>query len=70
MKNMYHISYKLINNNIYAYMIFKYIILYKHNHSCKENNFKWALVAIYGPAQIPLRGKFLIELVQMISHER
>jgi hypothetical protein len=29
------ISYKLINNNIYTYMIFTYMILYKHNHLCK-----------------------------------
>jgi hypothetical protein len=36
MKNMYNILYKLINNNIYVYMIFKYIILYKYNHLCKE----------------------------------
>jgi hypothetical protein len=40
MKNMYLISYKLINNNIYTYMIFKYIILNKHNHLCKEYKLK------------------------------
>jgi hypothetical protein len=40
-------------------------------HLCnKENNFKWALVAVYGPAQIPLKEQFLIELVHLISHER
>jgi hypothetical protein len=40
-------------------------------HLCnKENNFKWVLVAVYGPAQIPLKEQFLTELVQMISHER
>jgi hypothetical protein len=36
----------------------------------KENNFKWALVAVYGPAQIPLKEQFPTELVYMISHER
>jgi hypothetical protein len=40
-------------------------------HLCnKENNFKWALVAIYGPAQIPLKEQFLTKLVHLISHER
>ena len=34
-EHMYPISYKLINNNIYTYMIFKYIILYENNHLCK-----------------------------------
>jgi hypothetical protein len=40
-------------------------------HLCnKENNFKWALVAVYGPTQIPLKEQFLTELVHLISHER
>jgi hypothetical protein len=40
-------------------------------HLCnKENNFKWMLVAVYGPTQIPLKEQFLTELVHMISHER
>jgi hypothetical protein len=39
-------------------------------HLCnKENNLKWALVAIYGPTQSNLKEKFLTEMVQMCSHE-
>jgi hypothetical protein len=40
-------------------------------HLCnKDNYFKWALVAIYGPAQTHLKEQFLAELVHMTSHER
>lgn len=38
-------------------------------HLCnKEDYFKWALHAIYGPAQI-LKEQFLTELVHTTSHE-
>jgi hypothetical protein len=36
----------------------------------KENNFKWALVAIYGPVQINLKEQFLTEMVHLCSHEQ
>jgi hypothetical protein len=36
----------------------------------KENNFKWALVAIYGPAQANLKEQFLTKMVHMCSHEQ
>jgi hypothetical protein len=36
----------------------------------KEDNFKWALVAIYGPVQVDLKEQFLTELVHMCSHEQ
>jgi hypothetical protein len=40
-------------------------------HLCnKDTYFKWALVAVYGPAQIPQKEQFLTELVHMMSHER
>jgi hypothetical protein len=40
-------------------------------HLCnKENNFKWALVAIYGPAQSNLKEQILIEMVHMCSHKQ
>jgi hypothetical protein len=35
----------------------------------KDTNFKWALVAIYGPAQNPQKEQFLTELVHMTGHE-
>jgi hypothetical protein len=39
-------------------------------HLCtKEDSFKWALVAVYGAAQVDLKEQFLTELVQMCSHE-
>jgi hypothetical protein len=39
-------------------------------HLCnKDNNFKWALVAIYGPAQVNLKEQFLAEMVHLCSHE-
>jgi hypothetical protein len=40
-------------------------------HSCsKEDSFKWALVAIYGPTQVDLKEHFLTELVQLCSNEQ
>jgi hypothetical protein len=36
----------------------------------KDNNFKWALVAIYGPSQVNLNEQFLTEMVYLCSHER
>jgi hypothetical protein len=40
-------------------------------HICnKSNNFKWALVMVYGPAQDYLKESFLAEMVNMCSHER
>jgi exonuclease III len=39
-------------------------------HLCnKEDNFKWALVVVYGPAQDDQKPNFLTELVQMGSRE-
>jgi hypothetical protein len=35
----------------------------------QKDNFKWALVAVYGPAQQNLKEQFLTELVNMRSHE-
>jgi hypothetical protein len=35
----------------------------------KQDNFKWALVAVYGPAQQSSKELFLTELVNMCSHE-
>jgi hypothetical protein len=44
--------------------------IYVKFHLCnKENNFKWALVAIYGPAQSNIKEQFLTEMVHMCSHE-
>jgi hypothetical protein len=38
-------------------------------HSCnKDNNFKWALVAICGPTQVNLKEQFLTEMVHLCSH--
>jgi hypothetical protein len=40
-------------------------------HLCnKDTDFKWALVAIYGPAQSNLKEQFIIELVHLCSHEQ
>jgi hypothetical protein len=40
-------------------------------HLCnQECNFKWALVAIYGPTQSNLKEQFLTEMVHMCSHEQ
>jgi hypothetical protein len=40
-------------------------------HLCnKENNFKWVLVAIHGPAQSNLTEQLLTEMVHMCSHEQ
>jgi hypothetical protein len=40
-------------------------------HLCnKENNFKWALVPIYGPAHVNLKEQFLTEMLHMCSHEQ
>jgi hypothetical protein len=40
-------------------------------HLCnKECNLKWALIAIYGPAQSNLKEQFLTEMVHMCSHEQ
>jgi hypothetical protein len=40
-------------------------------HLCnKDTYFKWAFVAVYGPAQISQKEQFLTELVHMTSHER
>jgi endonuclease/exonuclease/phosphatase (EEP) superfamily protein YafD len=36
----------------------------------KDTYFKWALVAVYGPAQTPQKEQFLTELLHMTSHER
>jgi hypothetical protein len=36
----------------------------------KDTYFKWVLVAVYGPSQIPQKEQFLTELVHMMSHER
>jgi hypothetical protein len=36
----------------------------------KADDFKWALVVVYGPAQYELKESFLAELVNMCSHER
>jgi hypothetical protein len=36
----------------------------------KVDDFKWALVVVYGPAQGEFKEKFLAELVNMCSHER
>jgi hypothetical protein len=36
----------------------------------KENSFKLALVAIYGPAQVNLKEQFLTEMVHLCSYER
>jgi hypothetical protein len=39
-------------------------------HLCnKKDNFKWALVAVYGQAQQNLKEQFLTDLVNMCSHE-
>jgi exonuclease III len=39
-------------------------------HLCnKEDNFKWALVVVYGPTQNDQKPNFLTELVQMGSRE-
>jgi hypothetical protein len=39
-------------------------------HLCnKSNDFKWALVVVYGPAQPEQKENFLAELVHMCSHE-
>jgi hypothetical protein len=35
----------------------------------KPDSFKWALVALYGPAQDDQKEKFLAEMVNMCSHE-
>jgi hypothetical protein len=35
----------------------------------KSNNFKWALVVVYGPTQDEHKESFLAELVNMCSHE-
>jgi hypothetical protein len=40
-------------------------------HLCnKVNDFKWALVAVYGPAQSNLKEQFLTEMIHMCSHEQ
>jgi hypothetical protein len=40
-------------------------------HLCnKDNNFKWALVVVYGPAQANLKEQFLTEMVHLCSHEQ
>jgi hypothetical protein len=36
----------------------------------KNDYFKWALVAVYGPAQAQHKEQFLIELVNLCSHEQ
>jgi hypothetical protein len=36
----------------------------------KVDDFKWALVVVYGPAQDQHKESFLTELVNMCSHER
>ena len=39
-------------------------------HLCNKNDsFKWALVCVYGPAQVQQKEHFLAELVSMCSHE-
>jgi hypothetical protein len=39
-------------------------------HLCnKVDEFKWALVVVYGPAQNEYKKSFLAELVNMCSHE-
>jgi hypothetical protein len=39
-------------------------------HLCnKSDSFKWALVAVYGPAQDDQKESFLVELVNMCSHD-
>jgi hypothetical protein len=39
-------------------------------HLCnKADDFKWALVVVYGPAQAEQKEHFLAELVHMCSHE-
>jgi exonuclease III len=39
-------------------------------HLCnKDDSFKWALVAVYGPAQEDQKTQFLAELVNMCSRE-
>jgi hypothetical protein len=35
----------------------------------KEDNFKWALVVVYGPAEDDQKPNFLTELVQMGNQE-
>ena len=35
----------------------------------KGDSFKWALTAVYGPAQNDKKEEFLTELVEMTSHE-
>jgi hypothetical protein len=35
----------------------------------KSDDFKWALLAVYGPAQADHKENFLAELVHMCSHE-
>jgi hypothetical protein len=40
-------------------------------HLCnKVDDYKWALVVVYGPAQDESKERFLAELVNMCSHER
>jgi hypothetical protein len=40
-------------------------------HLCnKVDDYKWALVVVYGPAQDEFKESFLAELVNMCSHER
>jgi hypothetical protein len=40
-------------------------------HLCtKDDSFKWALIAIYGPAQVGLKEQYLTELVHMCSPEQ
>jgi hypothetical protein len=41
----------------------------KFHLSNKADEFKWALVLIYGPAQDDRKENFLAELVHMCSHE-
>jgi hypothetical protein len=36
----------------------------------KEDSFNWALVAIYGPAQVDQKEHFLPESVHLYSHEQ
>jgi hypothetical protein len=42
----------------------------KFNFCNKDISFKWALVAIYDPAQANLKERFLTEMVHLCSHEQ
>jgi hypothetical protein len=59
----------MLMENIEKLIVPFYYLIFMFSISNNADDFKWALVVVYGPAQAEQKEHFLAELVHMCSHE-